>query len=92
MIINESYKHPFKGRLVRDFFPKSHEENRCKDIALELGEVYMDYLLKILRSQGYPIIERAWGIYEEARKNGEKVLNPPAYFNGIIKKLSAQNN
>lgn len=84
---NSLSKKPFRGRPVSSFIPTNHEESRCKEIAIELEEPYIDYLLSILSRNGYSVIERAWGLYKETRASGQTVRNPPAYFNGIITKL-----
>ena len=91
IINNESLsKKSFKGKLVIDFVPSNHEEDRCKEIAIKLQETYINYLLSILKRNGYNVIERAWGIHKEAIANGERIYNQPAYFNGIIKKLTSE--
>jgi len=77
----------FKGTLVREFNPNTEGEYLCKKIALELGEEYMNPLLKVLRTDGIGIIERSWRIYEKDVESGKVIQNPPAYFQGLIKKL-----
>ncbi|OGK49414.1 MAG: hypothetical protein A3I86_01630 [Candidatus Zambryskibacteria bacterium RIFCSPLOWO2_02_FULL_39_14] len=77
----------FKGTLVKDYQPTNYEEQQCRDIANEVGETYINPLLKALRTDGFRRIEQAWGIYREDRAAGKKIDKPAAYFFGIIKKL-----
>ena len=73
---------------VERFKPTSYEEQRCWEIALELGEEKMDFLLGTLYKHGFGVIERAWGIYDEKPQNEKAmVLNQGAYFNKIISEL-----
>lgn len=86
------FKKSFRGTLVRDFQPTNWEEERCKEVALAVGEEYIDTLLRVLRIDGLTIIEKAWGVFREDRTRGKKIENPPAYFYGIIKKLKEEKN
>lgn len=85
-------KKPFKGIGAREFQPDSSEKTRCKEIALDVGEKYINTLLKVLRTDGLTIIEKAWGIFREDRASGKQIENPPAYFYGIIKRLKTKEN
>lgn len=89
---NTLVKNSFKGTLVRDFQPNldSREESECKRIALEVGETYINPLIHVLRTDGFRIIEQAYGLYREDRAAGKSIEHPPAYFYGIIKKLREQ--
>lgn len=73
---------------VRDFTTNSYEEDKCKEIALALGEEHINPILKVLWKHGFHVIERAWGIYREDRASGKEIGNFPAYFQGIINKLT----
>lgn len=84
-------KKSFNG-AVRDFTPSNYEEERCQQIAADVGEPYMDFLLSVLRKHGLTVIERAWGLFKEDRARGKEIINPPAYFNGIIQKLISDKN
>ncbi|MBI2278898.1 MAG: hypothetical protein HYU81_02450 [Candidatus Brennerbacteria bacterium] len=84
-------KKTFKRTLVADFEPQSTEESRCKEIATEVGEEYINPLLNVLRKHGIRIIDNAWGRYREDRQGGKRIDNPPAYLYGIIKKILLQN-
>jgi hypothetical protein len=79
----------WKKTPVDGFEVASHEEERCKEIAIALGEPSMDFLLGTLRQRGLRIIERAWGIYCE-QSDKEKITNKAAYFNKIISSLTAE--
>ncbi len=82
----------FKGIMVDDFRPESYQELRCQEIAKELGEEHINFLLSIKKKYGFGIIEKAWGLYREDRDKGKKIVNPPAYFQGIIKQTLIDNN
>ena len=82
-------KNSFKGTLVKDFHPKDYKQQQCKEIALELGDEFMNSILSVLQKDGFQRIERAWGIFREHREEGKKMDNPAGYFQGIIKKLRA---
>jgi len=85
-----SVEKSFNGTLVREFQPTNYEQQRCKEIAFELGEEFMNPILSTLRKDGLQTIEQAWGLYREDRERGKRIGNPPAYFQGIIKKLREQ--
>lgn len=76
------------GTPVSAFVPRTYEEQRCAEIAKEVGERYINPLLDVLRKDGIRIIERAWGLYKEDRQDGKHIRGKhAAYFYGIIKKL-----
>lgn len=78
----------YEGRTpVSAFEPRTYEEQRCAEIAKEVGEHSINPLLGVLRKDGLRIIERAWGLYREDKENGKHIDKPAAYFYGIIKKL-----
>lgn len=78
------------GTLVSAFEPTTYEEQRCAEIAREVGDKYINPLLAVLRKDGFRIIERAWGLYREDKQSGKRIGKPAAYFYGIIKKLRNQ--
>ncbi len=82
---NASDKKSFK--LIRDFIPKTYEEDRCREIAKAVGEECINPLLSVLRKDGFFVIEKAWGLYREDVQRGKKIDKPAAYFFGIIKKV-----
>ncbi len=78
----------FKGTLTRDFIHRNNEEKRCKEIAIALGEDHMNWFLSILRTdRGFWFIEKAWEVYEEDQRNGKRIVDAPAYFQGVVKKM-----
>lgn len=84
-------KKSYKNVPVSSFVPTTYGESLCKEIATELQELYMNYLLSILKRYGHNLIERAWGLYQETQSMGQTIRNPPAYFNGIITNLINDN-
>lgn len=81
-------KKVFEKQPVESFVPSNYEESRCKEIATELQEPHMNYLLSVLKRRGFSVVERAWGYYKEAKETGQPINNPPAYFNWIIANLT----
>ena len=90
---DDTLSNSFKGNVisVSQFIPKSYEEEKCKEIARELRETHMNPILSVLRKHGFRIIETAWGFYKEDKQRGKQIDNPPAYFQGILKKLSSEH-
>lgn len=84
---NELFGASFKGTLTNDFHPTNGEEIRCKVVAQELGEEYINPILGVLRTDGFWIIEKAWEVYETDTTNGKQITNPAAYFFGIVKRI-----
>lgn len=76
--------------LVRDFQPKSSDEERCLEIAEDIRDENINPLLALLRTDGLPAIERAWGILKEDRTAGKPIRNQGAYLTEIIKNLRKQ--
>jgi hypothetical protein len=75
---------------VRDFFPKTYEQEQCIRIAKELGEQDMRYLLSCLNKYGYAHLERVWGIFRDLPSY--KIDNKPKYFNRMVSNLWKQNH
>ncbi len=80
---NENKNNRSKGRRpVRGFSPKSYEEQKCWEIAQELGEKDMTFILSALKKYGLTRIE-------EARQSvmdqpSDKVRSKGAYFNKLL--------
>ena len=83
-LVKKSFK---GGTLVRDFEPNGYEQQRCKEMAVELGEECMNPLLSVLRKDGFLRLERAWGIFREHKAEGKQMDSPAKYFQGIINTL-----
>jgi hypothetical protein len=84
-------KKPFKGIVTRTFTPSNDHEERCWKIALELGDPYMDYILKKLKEFGIGTINDAWESYNQMRneneRTGKPTRKPAALFNWCLKTL-----
>lgn len=80
-----------KRVMVNNFVPSNGEERRCRDIALQLNEKYIEPILKQLRSGKMWQIEKAYDIYEENVRNGKHISNPAAYVFGVAKKIEEKN-
>jgi hypothetical protein len=78
----------FKGVATRYYFPKSDDERRCKEIATEVEDPCMDFILKMLREHGIETINDAKIMYDQIRTenehNGKPTKNPPALFNWCV--------
>ncbi|MCR4283706.1 MAG: hypothetical protein NUV64_00100 [Parcubacteria group bacterium] len=80
---NENKNNRSKGRRpARGFSPKSYEEQKCWEIAQELGEKDMTFILSALKKYGLARIE-------EARQSvmdqpSDKVRSKGAYFNKLL--------
>jgi len=74
---------------IKNFNPKNHEEMICKDIAIQLREKSMAFILSCRKKYGFNTVEQAWGIYKESKR--ENIKNPGAYFNKIIQELTKNN-
>lgn len=67
------------------FKPTSYEEQKCLEIAQDLGEKKMNYILSIYHRYGFHIIEESWGIYSD--RITKTVSNKPAFFNSIVQEV-----
>jgi translation elongation factor EF-1beta len=92
---NEIVKQPKVTTL--DFIPKSYEEQRCKEIAIEIGDLYMNFTISVLRDKkgGIDLLEEAISAFKEAKsaysQKGTPIRNSGALFNKIIKGLRERN-
>ncbi len=72
-----------RGRQpVREFSPKSYEEQKCCEIAQELGEKDMTFILSALKRYGLTRIEEAYRSVMD--QPSDKVKNRGAYFNRLL--------
>mgnify|MGYP000861921424 CR=1 FL=1 len=80
---NENKNNRSTGRRpVKGFTPKSYEEQRCWEIAQELGEKDMTFILSALKKYGLTRIEEA---YRSVRDQPEhKIRKRGAYFNSLL--------
>ena len=72
---------------LEEFRPKNYEEQRCYEVARELGEKDMKFILSALKKYGLPAIERAYNNIKE--RPAGSIENKGAYFNELLKKRSA---
>ena len=71
-----------RGRPVREFTPKSYEEQKCWEIAKELGEKDMTFILSALKRYGLARIEEAYRSVMD--QPNEKIRHKGAYFNKLL--------
>lgn len=69
-----------------DYIPNSDEEEECKNMAIELREKDIRFILSSRKKYGLKIVKKA---YESTMKGLEtgRVQNRGAYFNAIVKKI-----
>jgi len=67
---------------VRNFNPKTYEDQRCWEIAKDLGEKDMAFILSALKKHGLTKIE---SVYQSVMDQpNDKVKNKGAYFNTLL--------
>ena len=77
-----------KDILVMQFTPTSYEEQYCWEIAREIGEEKMDFLLGTYFKYGLSVIEEAVGEYRNlSAKKMAQIENTASYFNGIVEQV-----
>lgn len=79
----------FKGTLAKDFNPTNSDERRLKEIALELGDEYINSLLNVLRTnkRGLWAMEKALEVIQADIEKGKEISNRAAYFHGVVKQI-----
>jgi hypothetical protein len=80
----------YPNQPPKSFIPSNYQEERCKEIALELGESSMSFLLGALRQHGFALVEQAWGRFSHDLTNKSDIRNKGAYFNTIVQKLAEE--
>lgn len=70
---------------LNNFNPKSREEYMCLQMAKDLNEESMDFILSALRKYGFNAVERAYNDVKELARTKE-IKNKGAYFNEILKR------
>ncbi len=87
--INRSFERKMqKDILVSEFNPTSYEEQFCWEIACEIGEEKMDFLLGTYYKHGLGVIEEAWAEYRKiSERKKQEIENKAAYFNGIVETI-----
>ncbi len=71
-----------RGRPVREYTPKSYEEQKCWEIAQSLGEKDMTFILSALKKYGLARIEEAYRSVMD--QPSEKIRRRGAYFNKLL--------
>ena len=71
-----------RGRPVREFTPRTYEEQKCWEIAQELGEKDMTFILSALKKYGLARIEETFRSVIEQPSN--KIRSRGAYFNKLL--------
>jgi len=80
---NENKRSRGRGRRpVRNFIPKSYEEQKCWEIAKDLQEKDMTFILSALKRYGLTKIEEAYRSVMD--QPNEKVRSKGAYFNKLL--------
>lgn len=69
---------------VSTFEPTNSNEQRCKEIAMELEEKDLRFILSALHQYGLPHLEQRLGLLREALKKG-KIKNKRKYFNSLVR-------
>ena len=80
---NENNRSNGRGRRpVRSFIPKSYEEQKCWEIAKDLQEKDMTFILSALKKYGLARVEEAHQSVMD--QPNEKVRSKGAYFNKLL--------
>lgn len=90
--VSTSYKNfPYREKGDWDmspdmYMPKHSDEDICREIALDLKEESMKFILSRLYNPEYGIfvIEKAWGRLKETKTS---INNPRAYFNKLLDEI-----
>ena len=69
-------------RPVRNFMPKTFEEERCLEIAQYLEESDMSFMLSALRRHGLAKLEQTYKLMRDSPER--KIENRGAYFNSLL--------
>ena len=76
------------------FVPKTDLEQRCKEIALDVGEPYINFILSVLKKSNIEVIEEGYRDFVRATDDfeakGDPIQNRGAFFNTCIE--GAYNN
>jgi len=75
---------------LNNFNPKTREEYMCLQMAKDLNEESMDFILSALRKYGFNMVERAYNDVKELARTKE-IKNKGAYFNEILKRSKPIN-
>jgi len=70
---------------INNFKPKNREEYLCLEMAKNLEENNMDFILYALKTYGFNAVQRAYNDTKEMSQT-RKIENKGAYFNQILKR------
>lgn len=70
---------------IDSFKPNGFEEQRCLEVAKEIGETDLRFVLSVYRKHGIAMLEEAIERFREVPRSSMK--GPGKYFNGIIENL-----
>lgn len=93
--LNESKA--IKRVVTFSYQAKNDAEARCKEIAMKIGDLYINFILSVLndRDGGIKAIEEGYEQFLEAMRKyeseGKSVNNPPALFNSCVKAIVENN-
>lgn len=87
---NDNYKDndlstSFKVKTnLSEFKPKNPDEKWCLEIALQLEEPTIDYLLGVLKKYGINHLKDKWVILQNEISKGNKIRDKRKYFNYLV--------
>ncbi len=87
--IIDKEKSSFKPTPIEFFMPKSHGEQRCKEIAQYLGEKNINFILSVLKERGLAFVEGTFANFKESPSSNSDIENRAAYFNAMLTKEKA---
>lgn len=76
---------------IEDFKPRNDIEGRCLQIASELGEEHIDFILGNLKKHGIEVIESAYRKVVTDVRDGKSIRDKRAYFNSVISKITMKD-
>lgn len=74
---------------TKSFKPTSYEEQKCLEVALDLGEKKMNFILSVYHRYGFPVIEEALRTYND--RVTHTIESKPAFFNSIVKEVLSRD-
>jgi hypothetical protein len=84
---NKSLQKSVEDCLVDKFVPRGNVEERCLEIAKEIGDESVGYCLGINKKHGLDLLERALDIFY-THSGGQK-QKPSSYFNHLVRQIIA---
>lgn len=78
--------------LVRNFNPKNVDEERCLEMAEELGLEYINPILALYHKHGIDSLEKSFEIVTEKIFSGAKIDNKGAYLWRVVEYVSGERD